>query len=137
MIKVNKEKIGLTFGAFDLFHIGHLNLLRQAKSRCDKLIVCISDDEYVKEYKGKKTIIPFEDRFRIIIACIYVDDVDIQSHGYSKRDAVKEYKPDVLFVGDDWSPQTYTGEGLGVPVFYLRHTDGVSTTLLVDKIKKL
>ncbi len=138
-MKITKRKkynIGLTFGAFEHFHHGHLNLLRNAKGFCSKLIVCVSDDEYIKTYKNHAPIFSFEERKVVIEAVKYVDKVDRQSINFSKADAVKKYKPDVLFVGDDWNKKTYKGEGLGVPVVYLPHTKGISSTKIRNKIIK-
>ena len=76
---------------------------------------------------------PLKERMWIVEHNKYVDGVDVQSFLFGKKEAIKKYKPEVLFVGDDWTPQTYTGEGLGVPVVYLKHTDGISSTLLREK----
>ncbi len=136
-MKKNKKKkydTGLTFGAFEHFHYGHLNLLRNAKKLCDKLIVCVSDDEYIKTHKNYKPILSWEKRKVVVEAIQYVDKIDKQSKNFSKADAVKKYKPDVLFVGDDWTPQTYSGEGLGILVIYLPHTKGISSTAIKKKI---
>lgn len=133
-MKKNKKKynIGLTFGAFEHFHHGHVNLLKNAKKMCNKIIVCVSDDEYIGTYKNHKPLQSWQQRKMVVEAIKYVDKVDKQSKNFSKADAVKKYNPDVLFVGNDWNPKTYTGEGLGVPVIYLPYTDGISST----KIKK-
>lgn len=129
----NKKIIGLTFGVFDMFHIGHLNLLKAAKKKCDKLIVCVSSDGYSKKHKNKLPIIPFNERITIIRSIKYVDQADIQSLAFGKKEAVKKYKPDLLFVAG-WTPKTYTGQGLGVPVVYLPYTKKTSSTLLKEKL---
>ncbi len=128
-MKKDKLKIGLTWGAFDIFHIGHLNLLKNAKNKCDILIVCVSDDEYIKKVKEYEPFASLEDRLKAIRNIEFVDCVDIQSLKFTKEEAIKKYKPDVLFVGDDWTSKTYKGEGLGVSVAYLPHTKGISSTL--------
>ena len=92
--------IGYTTGVFDLFHIGHLSLLRNAKSMCDKLIVGVTTDELVS-YKGKKTIVPFSERIEIIRSCRYVD-LAIPQNDMDKLNACKKLKANILFVGDDW-----------------------------------
>ena len=136
-MNVNKKhKIGLTFGAFDLFHIGHLNLLQRAKRECDELIVCVSTDAYIEKHKNKKSVIPYIERVRIVAGIGVVDRIGLQGLDFGKKEAVDEYKPDILLVGNDWTPETYTGENLGVPVIYLDHTDGVSTTDIIDRIKR-
>ena len=83
-----------------MFHIGHLNLLRNAKSMCDKLIVGVSVDELV-QYKGKSPVIPFQERIEIVRSIRYVD-VAIPQENMDKVSACKKLKADYLFVGDDW-----------------------------------
>jgi len=131
-----KYKVGMTFGVFDLFHIGHLQLLKNAKAQCEKLIVCISDDEYVYAHKKKEPIISLFNRGCIVGSIKFVDDIDIQSLIIDKKELIEKHKPDVLFVGDDWTPETYSGEGCGVPVAYLPHTSGVSSTEIVKMVKE-
>ena len=92
--------IGYTTGVFDLFHIGHLSLLRNAKSMCDKLIVGVTTDELV-QYKGKKPIVPFSERIEIIRSCRYVD-LAIPQNDMDKLSACKKLHANILFVGDDW-----------------------------------
>ena len=123
-------KRGLAFGVFDMFHIGHLNLISDASGRCEELIVIVSDTAYVEKNKGKTPVIDLRERLRIVNAIKGVSDVDIQTISYGKKEAIAEYKPDVLFVGDDWNLHTYSGEGFGVKVVYLRHTPGISSSLL-------
>ena len=124
------QKIGITFGAFEIFHQGHFNLLREAASRCEKLIVCVSDDDYIRKHKGHSPYIPLFLRKQIVASMPFVDLVDTQTEYFSKQMAVDTYCPDVIFVGDDWNHETFSGEGLGVPVEYLPHTDGISSTIL-------
>ena len=97
---VKKYNVGYTTGVFDLFHIGHLNLLKNAKGLCDKLIVGITTDELVS-YKNKKAVIPFEERIEIVRNIRYVDAV-IPQENMDKLEACKKLKCDVMFVGDDW-----------------------------------
>ena len=107
-----KYKIGLAFGAFDVFHDGHSNLLKNAKKICDKLIVCISTDGYILHVKGHLPAIPSKYRKLTVEVQLSVDEVGIQSLSFTKKCAVRKYRPDVLIVGNDWDPKTYTGEGL-------------------------
>lgn len=93
--------IGYTAGVFDLFHIGHLNLLKKAKENCDYLIVGVNSDKLVKEYKNKTPIIPQEERIEIIKALKYADQV-VLVNNRDKLDAYKKYKFNRIFVGDDW-----------------------------------
>ena len=126
--------IGYTTGVYDLFHIGHLNLLKNAKGLCDKLIVGVTVDELVK-YKYKRAIIPFEDRLEIVRSIKYVDAA-IPQETIDKFAAWEKLKFDILFVGDDW----YQSEswqameekfrGVGVKVVYFPYTKGVSSTVI-------
>lgn len=125
-----KYDVGITFGAFEYFHYGHVNLLKNAKKFCNKLIVCVSDDEYIKTHKNHTPAMSWMERKTVVEAIKYVDRVEKQSNKFSKADAVKKHKPDVLLVGNDWTPETYTGEGLGVPVIYLPYTKSISSTKL-------
>lgn len=97
---MEKYRIGYTAGVFDLFHIGHLNLLRRAKEHCEYLIVGVSVDNLVA-YKGKYAVIPYEDRKKIVEAIRYVDEVVPQCN-MNKMEAWEKYHFDVMFVGDDW-----------------------------------
>jgi len=92
--------VGYTTGVFDLFHIGHLRVLRNAKSMCDRLIVGVTNDELVS-YKQKRAVIPFNERLEIFQACKYVD-LAVEQATMDKMDAFNRYKFDVMFVGDDW-----------------------------------
>jgi glycerol-3-phosphate cytidylyltransferase len=95
------EIVGYTTGVFDLFHVGHLRLLNRAKSKCDRLIVGVSTDELVEEYKSKKPVIPYEERAEIVSALKCVDEVVPQKHR-DKIAAYHEIKFDLMFVGSDW-----------------------------------
>ena len=94
-----KYKTGYTTGVFDLFHIGHLNLLRRAKKQCDYLIVGVSSDDLVG-YKNKRAVIPFEERIQIIQAIRYVDQA-VPQINMNKMEAWEKFHFDVMFVGDD------------------------------------
>ena len=136
---MNKYKIGYTTGVFDMFHIGHLNILRRAKEQCDYLIVGVSTDDLVLHEKNKIPIIPFSDRCRIVEAIKYVDKV-VPQINKDKLAAWHQFQFDVMFVGSDWkgTPQWNAFEKqfspLGVKIEYLSHTDGISSTLLREKI---
>ena len=97
---MKKKIIVYTTGVFDLFHIGHVEILRKSKSLCDKLIVGVSSDKLVK-YKFKKSVIPFKERLKIVSSCKYVD-LAVAQNNMNKIAAYKKYKFDVMFVGDDW-----------------------------------
>lgn len=136
-----KYKIGYTTGVFDLFHIGHLNILRNAKQYCDYLIVGVTTDELVS-YKNTKAIIPFEERIAIVESIKYVDSAVAQEN-MNKLDAWKKYKFNVVFVGSDWqgSPQWNLYEkqfkDIGVDVVYFPYTKGTSSTKLRDTLNQL
>ena len=139
---MKKYRIGFTTGVFDLFHVGHLNLLERCKEQCRYLIVAVCDDKYVREVKGKEPIIPFEQRMRILSALKCVDEVVPISidEVEDKMLPLKKYGFDVLFSGDDWKgTQRYlkTEEQfakLGASIEYLPYTTGISTTDLKDKM---
>ncbi len=130
-----KYKIGYTQGTFDMFHIGHLNLLRQAKEMCDKLIVGINSDALVQQYKNKIPVINENDRIEIVSELRCVDEV-VKCETLKKTDAWKKIHFDAIFIGNDWkgnSRWTQTEmdlKPLGAEVVYLQHTDGISSTLL-------
>ena len=136
-----KYKIGYTTGVFDMFHIGHLNILKRAKEQCETLIVGVSTDELVRRYKNKTPIISYNDRKSIVEAIKYVDKV-IPQENMDKVEAVKSIGANVVFVGSDWKGSTQWIEyeklfaEAGCEVEYLSHTDGISSTILRDKINK-
>ncbi|MBE6740172.1 MAG: glycerol-3-phosphate cytidylyltransferase [Ruminococcaceae bacterium] len=138
---MKKYKIGYTTGVFDLFHIGHLNILKRAKEQCDYLIVGVSTDEVVYNYKHKKPIIPFEERYEIVSAIKYVDEVVPQT-SMDKMEAYKKYKFDALFHGSDWQGSDMYNKivselkSVGVEVVFLPHTDGISSTDIKKSIEK-
>lgn len=133
--------IGYTSGVYDLFHIGHLNLLRNAKGMCDKLIVGVTTDELVS-YKNKKAVIPHNERIEIVRAIEYVDSV-VPQEDMDKFEMWKKLKYDVMFVGDDWynTPKWEEIEAkfkeVGVRIVYFPYTKGTSSTLLNETLKKL
>ena len=134
-MSIKKGKIGYTTGVFDMFHVGHLNILRQAKENCDYLIVGVSSDELVESYKNKTPIIPFEHRKEIVESIKYVDEVVVQSH----RDKMKSFYEigfDIMFVGSDWK-NTVLFNALekelrisNVRIHYFEYTEGISSSRL-------
>lgn len=136
-------KVGYTVGVFDLFHVGHLNLLEKCKSMCDKLVVGICDDDYVKNIKHKEPIFNESERARIVGALKCVDQVHIVNTEITndKMLALEKIHFDVLFSGNDWkgSERYKITEAqfapLGVSIEYLPYTQGISTTDLVKKMK--
>ena len=130
--------IGYTTGVYDLFHIGHLNLLKNAKAMCDKLIVGITTDELVA-YKGKRALIPYEDRAEIVRSVRYVDAV-VPQYNMDKLAACKKLGAQLLFVGDDWYGtekwENYEKEfeENDVKIIYFPYTKGVSSTIISNAL---
>lgn len=133
--------IGYTAGVYDLFHIGHLNLLKNAKGMCDKLVVGVTVDELVS-YKGKHAFIPFEDRIEIVRSIKYVDAA-IPQYDMDKLAACKKIGASMLFVGDDWYGtekwHTYEEElsEENIKVIYFPYTKGISSTKINEALSKL
>ena len=136
---VKKYKKGYTTGVFDMFHIGHLNILRRAKEQCDFLIVGVTTDKLCYDRKNKYPIIKEADRIAIVEAIRYVDDV-VYQFDMDKLRVVRDLGCDVVFVGSDWQGTDawikYEREfnNIGVDVVYLSHTDGISSSILKEKI---
>ena len=134
--------IGYTQGTYDMFHIGHLNILRRAKEQCDFLIVGVSTDELVRHDKNKTPIIPFADRCAIVEAIKYVDKV-VPQEDKNKFAAWEKYHFNKMFVGSDWKgTDTWRNfetqfSPVGVEIVYLDHTDGISSTILRDRINSI
>lgn len=133
--------VGYTTGVFDLFHIGHLNILKRAKENCDYLIVGVTVDELVS-YKGKKAFIPFEERAAIVEAIKYVDKVVPQT-SMDKMEAWKNLKFNRMFVGDDWKGTDVWNHWekefakVGVDIVYFPYTKQTSSTELRAALKQL
>lgn len=131
--------IGFTSGVFDMFHIGHLNILKQARKQCDFLIVGVSKDQLVQSYKGKTPVKPFRERFAIIDSCKYVDAV-ISQDDMDKYKIWEKTKFDIMFHGSEWKGSDlynrYEREfkKVGVKIVYLQNTHGISSTILRNKI---
>ena len=124
--------IGYTTGVYDLFHVGHLNLFKNAKGMSDKLIVGVTVDELV-QYKGKNAMIPFEDRIELVRSCKYVDAA-VPQYDMDKLTACKKLGATYLFVGDDWYgtekwkkyEEDFAREG--IKIIYFPYTKGISST---------
>ena len=138
---MDKPIIGYTSGVYDLFHIGHLNLLKNAKGLCDKLIVGVSVDELVA-YKHKRAVIPFQERLELVRSIKYVDTA-IPQDDLDKFKMWEKLHFDVLFVGDDWFKSERWQEmekkfdEVGVRVVYFPYTKGTSSTLLTEALARL
>ena len=138
---VKKYKIGYTTGVFDMFHIGHLNILRRAKEQCDYLIVGVSTDELVESYKQKRPVIPFADRMEIVEAIRYVDQVVPQT-SLDKVQAWKQLHFDAVFHGDDWKGSDMYNQiekdlkEVGCDLVFLSHTQGISSSCLAQLLRE-
>ena len=138
---MKKFKIGYTTGVYDIFHIGHLNVIKRAKEQCDYLIVGVTTDELCFKRKNKYPIICENDRMAIVKELRCVDKV-IPQENMDKLAAVKKYHADVVFVGSDWKGTPEWNEyekefaEVGCTVIYLDHTDGISSTILRDRLNK-
>lgn len=134
-------KVGYTTGVFDLFHIGHLTLLKNAKGLCDRLIVGVTVDELVA-YKNKKSVIPFAERLEIVRSIQYVDAA-VPQYDMDKFAMWRKLHFDILFVGDDWhQSQKWMDleqkfEEVGVQILYFPYTQGTSSTLINQTLKQL
>jgi len=138
---MKKYKVGYTTGVFDLFHIGHLNILRRAKEQCEHLIVGVSTDEVVQSYKHKTPVIPFDERIEIVRALKCVDEAVAQT-SMDKMEAWEKLHFDVMFHGSDWKNSDMYNKivedfsAVGVDVVFLPHTDGISSTILCEILRK-
>lgn len=141
---MKKYKRGYTAGVYDMFHIGHLNVLVNAKAQCEHLTVGVSTDEVVLENKHKKPIIPFDERCAIVQAIRYVDEVVPQARYdiEGKIETAVKLRLDAMFVGSDWQGTEKWHKieqelkKVGCTVVYLPHTDGISSTILRERINK-
>lgn len=139
---MKKFRIGYTTGVFDMFHIGHLNILRKSKELCDYLIVGVSTDDLVYSYKHKTPVIPFEERISIVEAIKYVDKV-VPQVSLDKYTAWESLHFDAVFHGDDWKGSPLYDEierklkTVGVEMVFLPHTEGTSSTMLKTVLQKM
>lgn len=135
-------EVGITWGVFDLFHQGHLNLLQRASEQCRRLYVCVSTDEYTQETKGFLPVVPYSHRVNIVHAIRYVHKVFPQDREFNKQAAVNYISPDVVFVGTDWKHKDWDGarltlgDGVVIPVEYIPYTVGISSTDLRRKLQQ-
>ena len=138
-IIMKKYNRGFTAGTYDMFHRGHLNLLKEAKKKCNYLIVGVNSQNLVESYKKKSPLIEQEDRLEIINSIKYVDQVVLMDT-LDKRKAREMVEFDVVFIGDDWKGSERWNETemelskIGVEVCYLPYTSGISSTILSQRI---
>lgn len=136
---MKKYKIGFIQGVFDMFHVGHLNVIERAKEHCDYLIVGVNSDRLVQEYKNKTPIIPVSERARILQALRCVDEVIVMDD----RDKIKvcqEHNINAIFMGDDWKGSDFYNKmeeelkQIDVDIVYFPYTKGTSSTILREKL---
>ena len=139
---MKQYKIGYTQGVFDMFHVGHLNLLQKAAECCEKLIVGVNADELVYAYKHHRPVIDEADRLAIVSGLKCVAEAHIV-HTLDKEEIWREYPFDAILIGDDWkgNPRWEETEKVmarhGVDVAYLPYTQGISSTQLRERIMKI
>ena len=132
--------VGYTTGVFDMFHVGHLNLLARAREQCDRLIVGVSTDDVVLDYKKHAPIVPYAERVAIVKAIRYVDEVVPQT-SMDKFAAWEKLHFNRLFHGNDWKGSAMYNEveaklkAVGVEVVYFPYTQGTSSTLLAERLR--
>lgn len=135
-----RKIVGYTQGTYDMFHIGHLNLIKNAKRHCDYLIVGVNADDLVEQYKDKRPIVPLNERVEIVRAIKYVDEVVVTTT-LDKKEMWDKLRFDEIYIGDDWKGNErweQTGkdmERLGVKLVFLPYTKDTSSTMLREKLK--
>ena len=136
-----EKVIGYTQGTFDMFHIGHLNLIKNAKRHCDYLVVGVNSDDLVESYKNKRPIIPLDERVEIMRAIKYVDEV-IVTNTLDKKEIWEKVRFNEIYIGDDWKGNERwekTGkemEQLGAKLVFLPYTKDTSSTMRREKLKE-
>ena len=132
-MNTKKYKRAITYGTYDLFHIGHLRLLKRIADMADELYVAVSSDEF-NALKGKKCIVPFENRKEIVESLRMVTKVIREDNWEQKKDDVQKYGCDLFVMGNDWAGKFDFLKDY-CDVIYLTRTEGVSTTEIKQKIK--
>ena len=136
-----EKVIGYTQGTFDMFHIGHLNLIKNAKRHCDYLVVGVNSDDLVESYKNKRPIIPLDERVEIMRAIKYVDEV-IVTNTLDKKEIWEKVRFNEIYIGDDWKGNerwektVKQMEQLGAKLVFLPYTKDTSSTMLREKLKE-
>lgn len=129
-------KTVITYGTFDLFHVGHVNLLKRARELGDRLVVAVSTDEFNLQEKGKTTIVPYEHRVKVLESCRYVDMV-IPEHGWAQKEHdIQKYGVDVFVMGDDWLGKFDELKSL-CEVVYFPRTQNISSSEIKNALSIL
>lgn len=124
----------ITFGTFDILHIGHINILRRARAMGDRLVVGVSSDELNFAKKGRYPVYPQAERCELIGVVRYVDEVFLEESLERKREYIERYRADVLVMGDDWQGR-FDGFSDICRVVYLPRTPSISTTSIIEIVK--
>jgi cytidyltransferase-like protein len=130
---MKKYNLGITWGCFDGLSEAHLQILEQARSKCKKLIIGVSNDNYIKEKKKQKPIL--DEITRKLILSKFADIIVPQASWFSKKDAVDKLKPDVIFVGKEYQNKDWEGKELGLPIIYIKHNKTIHSTKIRKYIK--
>lgn len=134
-----------TGGTFDLFHDGHVNLLKQCKLLADTVVVSLNSDDFIFNYKGSYPIMSYEQRKIILESCIYVDSVIPNINGKNSKTSILEVNPDIIAIGSDWAYKDYyTQMGFdqqwldehNIMLLYIPYTNTISSTKIKNKINK-
>jgi glycerol-3-phosphate cytidylyltransferase len=132
-----------TGGTFDLFHKGHVNLLKWCNSMGDKVVVSLNTDEFILEYKGKAPIISYEDRAEVLMSCKYVDEVIPNYGGTDSKISISLVMPNIIVIGSDWAKKDYYSQmgfdqewldDRGIGLCYVPYTWDTSTTKIKSRI---
>lgn len=139
--------MGLTLytgGTFDLFHSGHVEFLKKCSDIADKVVVSLNTDEFIEKYKGKPPIISYWDRYTVLDACVYVDEVIPNSGGADSKPAIMEIEPDIIAIGSDWARRDYHSQmgfdqdwldAWDISLMYIPYTKGISSTDIKARLK--
>ena len=129
-------KTVITFGTFDVFHVGHLRVIQRAAAQGDRLVVGVSADALNEKKKGRRPVFSQAERLEIVASLKAVDEVFVEESLEQKRDYILEHKADILVMGDDWSGKFDEFSDI-CEVHYLPRTPSISTTELIEKISDL
>ena len=130
-----RNKTVITFGTFDVFHVGHLNILERARAFGDRLVVGVSSDEFSQRKKGRHPVFTVEERARMLKALRCVDNVFIEHSLEEKRAYLVDHQADILVMGDDWNGRFNEFNDI-CEVVYLPRTPSISTTEVIEKIRR-
>jgi len=124
---------GLTWGCFDLLHYGHINFLSAARRECDRLVVGLHGDQWIKDYKGIFPVFSFVERYKLLDQLKCVSRIICNRVQGDKDTLIASLSPDILLVGNDWTPETYPNMKYGIPVKFIPYTEGISSTIIRNK----